>query len=175
MKNKKSKEDITKIDVNEEALKGIEKEIVHKTKLSNEENLKINKKLFENILIANIIMVFLYFVCLGALNIDSDIFLTDLRVFSVSLIIVTIILFERSYKKDSFNLLVHGLECFAFAIFMLYSISIYSLYIQDFDFIVAMASLAIAIYYVGKSIIIYIKMRKKYLESVNDISDIIKK
>ena len=41
--------------------------------------------------------------------------------------------------------------------------------------IVSSISLIFAIYYVGKAIIIYIKMKKKYINGLNDINEIIKK
>lgn len=167
------------IKVNEkelnEKLRGIEKEIVSKKELPKEETLKINKKVFENILIADVIMVFLYFISLGSWNIESTVFITDLKVFSMALIVFTIILFEYSYKKDNGNICIHGIECLFLSIFMLFSIYLYTMYIRSFDLIIASASFIFAIYYVAKAIIIYCKMRKQYFESINDISEIIKK
>lgn len=158
-----------------ENLKNIEKEIVRKKELPKEETLKINKKIFENIIIAIVIMIFLGFISLGSLNIESAVFITDLKVFSMILIISTVLLFEYSYKKDSGNICIHGIECFVLAVFMLISIYLYTAYFKSFDLIIASASFIFAIYFVAKSIIIYVKMRKKYLASVNDISEIIKK
>lgn len=156
-------------------IENLEKEIVNKKKLPKEEENKINKKVFENILIANVIMIFLYLISLGSINIETPVFITDLKVFSVALIVFTIMLFEYSYRKENANICIHGIECFVLAIFILVSTYLYTVYLSDFYLIVSIASFLFAIYYVGKSILIYIKMRKKYFESVNDITEIIKK
>ncbi len=74
-----------------------------------EEN-RLNKKGFENLLIAichNDISV--YFIGLGSLNIESSIFIKDLKVFSIALIVFTIILFEYSYKKKMRIVCIHGI------------------------------------------------------------------
>ncbi len=178
MKKTSNKKDDSIINIDEETnrnIEKIEKEIVSKKQLPKEEENKINKKVFENILIANVVMIFLYLISLGSLNIETPVFITDLKVFSVTLIVFTILLFEYSYRKENGNICIHGIECFVLAIFMLVSTYLYTIYFSDFYLIVSIASFLFAIYYVGKSILIYLKMRKKYFESVNDISEIIKK
>lgn len=156
-------------------LQNLEKEIETKKELPKDIEEKINKKVFENILIAEFVMVFLYFIGLGSLNIETNIFLTDLRVFSVTLIILTIMLFEYSYRKENGNICIHGIECLVLAMFTLFSIYLYTIYFKRFHMIVVCISLMFAIYYVGKSIIIYIKMQKHYFNGLNDIGEIIKK
>ena len=172
MRKEKMKEEDKQL---KEKVNKIEKEIKNKKQLPQEEMLKINKKVFENLFIADIVMVFLCLISLGALNIESSAFITDLKVFSVALIILTIILFEISYKKDDGNICIHGIETLVLAIFTLLSIYTYTIYFKNFHMIVASFSLLFGVYYVGKAIIIYRKMKKQYLASVNDISEIIKK
>lgn len=158
-----------------ENIKKLEKEIVHKKELPKEEEEKINKMVFENIVIAIVIMVFLNLISLGSINIETSVFLTDLKVFSILLIIATILLFEYSYRKENGKLCIHGIECFFLALFTLLSIYLYTIYFNDFQLIVASVAFIFAIYYVGKAIFKYNKMKKEYFESINDISEIIKK
>lgn len=153
----------------------MEAEIVEKNKLPEQEENKINKKVFENILIADILMAFFYFISLGSLNIETPVFITDLKVFSISLIICTIILFEVSYRKENGNLAIYGIECMVIAIFVLVCTYLYSMYIKDFYLYVSIFSYLAAAYYVGKSIVINQKMKKHYYESLSDIDEIIKK
>lgn len=175
--NNTGKEEKKKVDTKQvkEGMEELEKEIANKKYLPKEEENKINKKLFENIMIADVIMAFLYFISLGSLNIETPIFIADLKVFSIGLIVFTIILFEISYKKENGNLAIHGIECLALSIFVLCSIYLYLMYMKDFHMYVAIAAYAFAIYYLGKSIIVYRKMKKKYLASLSDIDEIIKK
>lgn len=161
-------------DLNE-SVKKIEHQIKSKKEIPIEEENKINKKVFENVLIADAVMLFLYFIGLGALNIETSIFITDLKVFCVALIVFTIILFEYSYRKKDGNICIHGIESFFIAVFILFSIYIYNLYFKDFNLIVSFVSYLFAIYYTGKSMLIYRKMKKKYLTGLSDIEEIIKK
>lgn len=175
---KKQPKPMQNVKVNEKELKENLKNIenmVNKKELPKEEKNKINKRVFENVLIADLIMAFLFLLTLGSLNIETTAFITDLKVFSIGLIILTIILFEYSYKNDNANVCIHGIECLVLAIFTLFSISLYSIYFRDFHLIVSSISYLFAIYYVAKSIIIQVKMKKKYIESINDINEIIKK
>jgi hypothetical protein len=180
MKNENNNEEINKIEnVNIDDVKSsieeIEKERMHKKHLPKEEQNKINKRVFENIIIAVIVMAFLYCVGLGSLNIESDVFKVDLNVFSMGLIIFTIILFEIGFKKESGNIGLHGIECLGISIFMLFSNYIYSVDMRNFPSYVSMFSYLFAIYLTIKSIIICIKMKKKYIASLSDIDEIIKK
>ena len=168
----------SKIEISEEMkenLETIEKEIKIKNYLPQEETEKISKKVFENILIADIVMIFLYFLSLGSINIESNIFITDLKVFSISLIIFTILLFEYSYRKENLNIFIHGLECFVSSLFILFSAYIYTFYLKEFDLIVTIVSCAFAVYYVLKSVIIGRRIKKQYFVNTSDINEIIKK
>lgn len=153
----------------------LEKDIMNKKHIPKEEEDKIHKKMFENILIADIIMAFLYLISLGALNIETPVFIKDLQIFSLGFITFTVILFEISYKKENGKLAINGLESFAFSICILSSIYVYTMYMKDFDLYISLVSYAFAIYYVVKSIIINKRMKKKYIQSLSDIEEIIKK
>lgn len=159
----------------EEKLKSLEKEIIDKKKLPQEEENKINSKIFENMIIADILMAFFYLISLGSLNIETPIFMTDLKVFSIGLIVLTVVLFEISYRKENGNLCIHGIECLVVAIFMLFSTYLYTMYMREFYMYISIFAYIVAIYYSVKSIIIYIKMKKKYIASLSDIDKIVKK
>lgn len=153
----------------------LEKDIMNKKHIPKEIEDKIHKKIFENILIADVLMVFLNLITLGSLNIETPVFLKDLKIFSLGFIIFTIVLFEISYKRENGKILINGLECFALSIVMLFSSYIYTMHMKEFDIYISLASYAFAIYYVGKSIIISKKMKKQYIQSLSDIEEIIKK
>lgn len=158
----------------DDKIKQLEKELKENRKLSKEEINKINKKIFENIIIAIVIMLYFYFINLGYLNIDEKSFQMDLKVFSISLILITIILFEISYKKDNGNIAIHGIEMLFLSVVTLLSIYANSFFSTQFSLIIATMSFIFAIYYVGKSIVIYLKMSNKYYKKNSDISEILK-
>ncbi len=169
---KDKKEEVEQLEQN---VKRFENDRMDKKVLPKEEEGKIHKKVFESILLADIVMAFLYCISLGSFNIETPIFLTDLKVFSIGLIITTILLFEISYHKEDGKLAIHGIECLLLSIFMLFTSCIYMVHMKEFHLYVAIVAYAFAIYYVGKSIIVYHKMKKQYLASLSDIEEIIKK
>lgn len=159
----------------EENIQAMEKVMLHKKEIPQDEIKKINAKVFENILIADIVMIFLYFICLGSLNIESNVFMIDLKVFSIGLAVLSIFLFERSYRKESSNLCIHAIECLLLAVALLGCTYIYVTYFHKFHIIVATISFLFSIYYVGKAIVVYQRMKQKYYAKNSDIQEIIKK
>lgn len=170
MKNNKKKE-----KEKQENIQKMGEVIKNKNRIAVETSKKIKKKIFENLIIAIIFSIYLYFIYLGSQNIEANVFLTDLKVFSFGLLIIAIILFEYSYKKDNGNLCIHGIEILILAIITLFLIYIYSLYInRTFSLIITSISIFSIIYFVIKSIIIFFRIKNVDFKSKNDIKEIIK-
>lgn len=150
-------------------------EIEEKKRIPKEELDKIHTRIFKNLVIAIVIMFYFYFINLGYINIQGNILTTDLKVFSMGILVLAIILFEYSYKKDDGIICIHGIEVLVLAIVTLFFISIYTMYTEKFNLIVATHSFIFASYYVAKSIAIQNKMKKQYYKSINDITEIVKK
>jgi len=163
------------IVIKQEALEKIEEEIKKQKTIPNSRIKKINGRLFKNVLIAICIVLYFIFIMLGYYNIEQELFLTDLKVFSLTAIGITIIIFEYAYKKDSGENAIFGIEILALSIFTLMLDNVYRMYNDKFIYIVNSVSMLFAIYYIGKCIIIYKKMRKKALKKANDIHKIAKK
>ena len=145
--------------------------VENKNKRSNE----LYKKLFKNIFIAILVMIYFIFINLGSFNIAHEIFLTDIKVFSIIILGISIIIFEKAYEKDSSELALHGIETLILACHTLSVIHITNIFNFDFKYYILTSSYIFAIYYVFKDILIYTKENRKYLESLSDIPDIVKK
>ena len=158
-----------------ENIEKIAEVIEKKKKMPRNELEKINSKVLENILFAIAVMLYLYFIILGSINISTDAFLMDLKVFSILILLIAIIIFEKSFKSSNTNLCIHGIEILILAIVTLSSIYIYSIFVERFKLIIASVSFVFAIYYILKSFFKYIKLRKNFHKNENDIKDIIKK
>lgn len=158
--------------IDEVKLEEIEEEIKKQTTISEEKKKKINKKIFQNIIVAIVIVLYFIFLNLGYYNLEGAVYLKDLQVFSIITIGITIIIFEKAYKKDSTELAIYGIESLILSICTLMTIYIGVNYKEKFTYILNSISMLFAIYYVGKSIIIYIKLRKKALKRVSDINKI---
>ena len=136
---------------------------------------KINSKRFENIIFVAIILLYLAALNLGMENIPTENYIMDLRVFSISLLVATIVLFELAYKKDIGDLWLHGVEIMFLAIFTLYLIYLYSICYNTFGSILFMVAILCIIYYAVKIFIMRKKIIKQYGKSQIDIGEIVKK
>lgn len=174
IKNKKTKiksNKNLKIDI-EKVQDVIEKEAKSK-QIPKEEQDKINNRVFQNIFIAIIIMFYLNFIILGFINIENDIFLVDLKVFGLSILVISIGIFEYAYKKDSGIYTIHGIEALILALCTIGFIYLDIMYKNKFIPIVILVAYIFSIYYIAKAIIIYKKLKKQYF--MNNIKEIIKR
>ena len=148
------------------------KSIFKKRKEVPKETLKqLNKPVFQNILMAIIVILYFIFLILGFYNIEFNVYQTDLKVFAICTLLIAIVLLEKAYQKDSGKLAIFGIETIIIAIITLALIYI-DIMLQDrYVSIVLSTSYIVAIYYVVKSIILFIRGRKKYF--VDDMKEII--
>lgn len=171
-KSKKTKDLIT----DEKKLKKIEEELKQKTKIPEEKMRKIYSRIVENIACAIAFLVYYILIMIGYKNIDANIFITDLKVFSMATIITTVCIFEYSYKKDNGKNAILGMEFLVLSITTLLSLRLYIIYNAKFTSAVASVALLFALYYVVKSTIIYIREKKKAqketIDSKNDETEI---
>lgn len=157
-----TKKEVRTVDM-QEMQKVLKQEIKSKKTVTEEQQKKMNGEVFKNIIIAIAIVLFLNCIILGFMNIESSIFIVDLKVFAVSLLAVAIGIFEFAYKKDSGKAAIYGIEILFLALCMLAFIYIDIMLNSKFVIIAVLLTYAIAIYYTAKSIIVYKKMKKQYL------------
>ncbi len=150
------------------------KEITKKEdEIPKEELQKINKCLFRNIIIAVGILLYFMFLILGNINIKQEVYITDLKVFSFSILFIAIIIIENAYKKDSGQLAIYGIEFIVLSIVTLALIYFNKAINFKYSYLVLAISYLFAIYYLLKAIVMYIKMRRDYF--MNHIKQIMDK
>ena len=176
----KSKTTETKKKEKEEYPKTGEMEVIEKIhikkKIPKEYQYEINREILKNLLIATAIILLMLCFHLGFINIPKENFIIDLRFFSVLLLVISIILFEKSYKKDNGKYFVYGIEILILAILILF-LPYFYFHCKDrlARILIAISPAFFGIYYCVKGIIIEHKMRKKYKKESNDIKEIVKK
>ena len=153
----------------------LEEQIKEKKKLPKEIKEKINQSVFVNLAIGIMVILYFIFVNLGYYNIAKEIFIVDIKVFSMCLIIMTVILFEKAYTKGNSQLGIYGIEMLVVALVTLFMQYIYFYEDDTFIKLYMQIPLAFAMYYVIKATIITVKIQKKYYSSLSDIKEIIKK
>ncbi len=153
----------------------LEQVIEEKKKIPKSVKEKINGKLFENLIIVSIIMVYLVALNLGMTNIPTDTYIVDLKVFSIMLLVATIVIFEIGYKKDDGEIWLHGVEAMTVAVLTLYLVYLYSIYYGTYNTVLLIAGIVYLIYFGVKLVVMQRRIEKEYNKSLTDIGEIVKK
>ena len=140
-------------------------------KLSKEIKEKIAKKVLKNFLFATGILLFFAILKLMAINLEKQLTIQIYKICSVVLFVITIILFELAYKKDSDSLAITSIEMFFLAIITL--LTPYIL-INRISIHTSIIGIYFTIYYCIKNLFIYRKEKNKYLNQKSDINQIVK-
>lgn len=154
------------------SLKEIKKTMKEKQSLPKEESNKINRYLFQNIMVAIAIIVYFIFLNLGKQNIQLNVYVIDLKVFGMCILLLAIMLLEKAYKDDSGRLAVFGIEMIVLSLTTISLIYVGLMLSSRYSVILTSISYIFAIYYLIKSVVIYLKKRKKYF--VDGMKEIIK-
>lgn len=145
----------------------------NKIKIPTDIKEKIYDKLFKIICMAILVLVYFIFLNLGYIKLEMKEFENDLHIFSSILIIATVIIFEMAYKKKSDEIALNGVELLVISIVTLFMPYVFFHRGNLFKFIYSIFSVYMAIYYLVKCTVIYIKEIKKYKASLSDIKEII--
>lgn len=147
-------------------------EITIKRKMTKEVKDKLNKRIFYNCLVAIAIMIYLCAIDIIYIYAKSEIVTIALKVFSMIAIVLTVVIFEISYRKDSGRLAIVGIEWLVFSIIILYIPKIYINLDKKFCIQLTFIPIFCAIYYIAKTIIIYMKTEKHYQNNLSDVKEI---
>ena len=118
-----------------------------------------------------------YFVILNLafVNMEQQKLIQDIKVFAATFLVVGLIVLEKAYKKDRGDLAITSVELLVMSLHSLSIMHVIKLYQYDFRLYLLTSSYIFSIYYILKSIIIYTKERREYMNSLSDISEIVKK
>ena len=137
------------------------------------DNKSENLKIFENVIIGISIMI--YFLVLNSLytNVENSVCTYVIKISCMVILLISILIFEIAYRKDSGKLAINGIE-----VLVLASHSLSMMYVvekQKFDFTlyILTSSYVFAIYYILKSTIIYTIDKRKKIKDLSDIREIV--
>lgn len=164
----KKKKDKKKIDE-----KQIEEQIETAKKMPKDEKKKIYKKVFANIILGIVVTLYFIGIGIGFLNIDGPTFITDLKVFSLSILAIAIILFEFAYGKDDDKTALYGVEMLFVAIMSLVLLYTCILHKDKFMAVANIVACIGVLYYLVKSISIYIREKLKWKKTISDVKEIV--
>lgn len=138
-----------------------------------ENNKLIRKKIFKNLIIAIAMMIYFIIINFSYIRVDENLLLHGIKIASLVILFISIVTFEIAYNKDSGSIAINGIEVLVLAIHTLTIRIVVNKFKIDFDKYVLYSTYTFAIYYVLKSMIIYTIEKKKYLDSLSDIHEIV--
>lgn len=138
-----------------------------------ENNKLIRKKIFKNLIIAIAMMIYFIIINFSYIRVDENLLLHGIKIASLVILFISIVTFEIAYNKDSGSIAINGIEVLVLAIHTLTIRIVVNKFKIDFDKYILYSTYTFAIYYVLKSMIIYTIEKKKYLDSLSDIHEIV--
>ena len=166
----KSNKKVEKKNIIEEDIIG--ETIRQRKKLPKELKDKISNSIFFNVLIIVFMMISTLVINLMFNRYSLSRFETIMKIVQITVCLITIVIFEYSYKKDSLKSGLYGIEFLLYSIAVLYVPYMYNL--NNLDFLENVIC-AFVIYYIVKSISTLIYYRHKYLkENMSDVKEIVK-
>ncbi len=150
-------------EISREKLEKIKDEI-NKSKKESKDKVKnsdLRKKLVRNLAIAILITIYFLFIDLGINSIPITVYMLDLKTFAVFVAIISIVIFEKAFKKDANYIAIHGIEMVIVGIETLLLLQLYSAGNEYFNYILLGITLGMIVYYLIKCLIIYIRHKVK--------------
>lgn len=133
----------------------------------------IYDKLFKNLFMAILVLLYFIFVNLGYIKLSPNVFEEDLHVFAGILIILTIVSFEFGYRKSNMELSIHGAELLFLSVVTLFMPYIYFHRGLVLRFVYSFVSIYITVYYLVKCVVIYVNETRKYKNGLSDIKELV--
>lgn len=138
-------------------------------------SLIIRKKIFENLIISVAIMIFFILINFSYIKMQESFIIKGIKYVSLVVLFLSITIIEIAYKENNGIIAINGIETLFLAVFTLTASHISQIININFQKYILILAFIFLIYYLLKSIIIYTKENKKYLESLSDIHEILTK
>lgn len=136
-------------------------------------NKKISFNVYQNILIAIVIMI--YFIGINSMyyKLETNNLLIILKILSMAILFMGIIVLEIAYRKENGRLGINAIEIIILAGHTLSTAHIVALQKFHFANYILVSSYLFSIYYLFKAVFIYTKEKRDYLKSLSDIKEIV--
>lgn len=138
-----------------------------------EKKKRVNEKVFENIIIAVAIMLYFIVINFSYYRLSENNLIIGLKILSMVILLLSITIFEIAYKKDSGKLAINGIEILVLASHALSIMQVIEIAKIKFTIYILISSYIFGIYYILKASILYTIDKRKYLESLSDIKEIV--
>ncbi len=158
----------------EDNAKLMQLEIEEKRKLPKNLKDKISTKIFQDLVVAVIIMAYFCIINITYYKLESYKFEEYLKYFALGIILFTVISFEIAYRKNSINIGIIGIELLACGILTLYIPYIFLHTTSALRVSIMILPAFLVVYYGIKSIIIFKQNQFQYRSNLSDVKEIVK-
>lgn len=148
-------------------------ELATKVKIPKGIKEAIFDKLFKNLCLAIVVVLYLIFTNIGYVKLNGEVFESDLHMFAGILIVLTVYAFEMAYRKSSIEIGMYAIELLVLSVITLFMPYVYFYRGTLLKFLYGFTSVYITVYYLIKCIVIYISEVNKYKSGLSDIKEII--
>ena len=157
-----------------EKAKLMQLEIEEKRKLPKKIKDNISINIIQDLLVAIIIMIYFCIINFSYYNLENYVFEENMKYLALGIIILTVIVFEFSYRKNSIKLLVIGIELFSCAVLSLYVPYIFVHSSSAIRISIMILPAFLILYYGIKSFIVFKRKQFEYRNNLSDIKDLVK-
>ena len=141
---------------------------------NNNINNILGAKIIGNLAYPAMIMIYFIFFNIQYKSVSEEMLIQYINISSMVFIAISIIIIEIAYKKEEDSLSIYGIEFLALATFTLLIKHIPKILNYNIQNYILIGSYAFGIYYILKLTILYTMEKKKELNNLSDIKEIVK-
>lgn len=157
-----------------EKAKLMQLEIEQKRKLPKNLKDKISTKIFQNLIVAVVIIAYFCIINMSYYKLESNKFEECLKYFALGISIITVIFFEISYRKNNLGLMIISIELLLCGILSLYIPYIFLHTNRTFRISIMVLPVILVVYYAIKSFVLFKKNQLNYRNNLSDVKEIVK-
>lgn len=157
-----------------EKAKLMQLEIEEKRKLPKNVKDNISTNIFQDLLVALIIMAYFCVINFSFYHYDGNVFEEHMKYFALGIIVFTVIAFEIAYRKNSLKLTIIGLELLSCGILSLYIPYIFLHTTNVFRISIMGLPIILLIYYAIKALVVFKQKQFHYQNNLSDVKEILK-
>lgn len=149
-------------------------EIEKKRKLPKHVKETISTDIFQNLVAAIIIIAYLAVINIIYYTFQTQVFEENMKYLALGLILITVITFEISYRKNSLKFCFIGIELLACGVLSLYIPYIYLHTTQTLRNSIMILPVVLLVYYGIKSFLIFKQKQFQYQNNLSDVKELVK-
>lgn len=152
----------------------VAQEIEEKRKLPQAIKDGIDRTFLNNNVMAIFIMIYFIIINFSYIYLNEGAFERFMKWVAIIMIISTVTVFEIAYKKDNFKIALIGIELLVCSFLSVYIPYIFLYTVPLYRKLMMIIPIFFAVYYIAKTIVVYIIRNIKHKNNLSDVKEIVK-